>query len=530
MADSEATVKYLELCSQITSSYLDNNLEPLERVYRIWNALYFLRCWRIWIQSRDNKHTLSENFVSRNLYLCVEINSHALIYLIRSIRNSQQSYLFVPTKFSSQPCEFLFRQMRSMGTVNFTKINFTMNELLHMIGRVELINKLVYSRKEIKFPRINPGINMTNNMEQIESKHVMPSDQQILDAIQRAQRDAINSSNKFGMNATESSVTNVDVSLDESLSAACRRKEEANAENCSNDYLDDDELYDDANVLEQLLDVNITTSISNTRTERSTETGAGAGAHPLEDENPSESIYEQFDIEFNERITEEQSECRYNQSEKNGFIEIINSDGSISNVRKSTFVWSLLENKSKLSSDRLKRVQGPSSNTEPKRKKQKTVDSEASKKNSEQIIFKATDIEVGEWAVFKVNDENLDKNDVINCQFIEKNCLVGIILGFKNIGERGQGIQYKYRHAKTPLDGDFKSNLQVLGAWYTCNESGTLSAVENKNKIKIHMQNYIATMKTAITVKNVQDNSKLSYQLPCELSQFCAKILDHVSH
>lgn len=44
------------------------------------------------------------------------------------------------------------------------------------------------------------------------------------------------------------------------------------------------------------------------------------------------------------------------------------------------------------------------------------------------------------------------------------------------------------------------------------------------------MQNYIATMETAITVKNVQDNSKLSYQLPCELSQFCAKILDHVSY
>lgn len=78
--DSMGTVMYLKLCKQITSSYLDDNLEADERLYRIWHANYFIRCWRIFIQSKDNNFTLSENFVSRNLFLCVEINAHAQWY------------------------------------------------------------------------------------------------------------------------------------------------------------------------------------------------------------------------------------------------------------------------------------------------------------------------------------------------------------------------------------------------------------------------------------------------------------------
>lgn len=106
VAHSETTVMYLKLCKQITSSYLDDNLEPLDRIYSIWHALYFLRCWRLWIKSRDNEYTLSENFISRNLYLCVELNSHALVCLIRKLRSDQQGDLFVPSNFASQPCEY----------------------------------------------------------------------------------------------------------------------------------------------------------------------------------------------------------------------------------------------------------------------------------------------------------------------------------------------------------------------------------------------------------------------------------------
>lgn len=48
---SEGTVKYLEKCHQITSSYLQHDLMPLERIHRIFNAVFFLRIWHSWINS-----------------------------------------------------------------------------------------------------------------------------------------------------------------------------------------------------------------------------------------------------------------------------------------------------------------------------------------------------------------------------------------------------------------------------------------------------------------------------------------------
>lgn len=41
VADSEGTVAYLEKCHQITSCFLQYDLEPLERIYRIYNAVFF---------------------------------------------------------------------------------------------------------------------------------------------------------------------------------------------------------------------------------------------------------------------------------------------------------------------------------------------------------------------------------------------------------------------------------------------------------------------------------------------------------
>lgn len=53
--DSEATIMYLTICREIYSAFIDVKLEPLERVYNIFHATYFLRAWRTWIQ-RPGKH------------------------------------------------------------------------------------------------------------------------------------------------------------------------------------------------------------------------------------------------------------------------------------------------------------------------------------------------------------------------------------------------------------------------------------------------------------------------------------------
>lgn len=88
--------------------------------------------------------------------------------------------------------------MRSMGTINHTKINFTMMELLHMISRVEIQNDIVYNRLAniAKFPRIS--IN-----ELAENTITMPSNEEVATSIQRALKDSIECAAKFGISCNE---------------------------------------------------------------------------------------------------------------------------------------------------------------------------------------------------------------------------------------------------------------------------------------------------------------------------------------
>lgn len=487
--DSMGTVMYLKLCKQITSSYLDDNLEPNERLYRIWHANYFLRSWRMFIQSKDNQFTLSDNFVSRNLYMCVEINAHSMVYLIRDLRDSQQSNLFIPSKFSSQSCESTFRQMRSMGTQNFTKINFNLFELLHLIARVDLSNKIVWSRKELRFPRIETK-RLGSNIN-----IVLPSDQQILTTMERARRDALEISRKFGMDPGDK-ITNFDTKILKTL------QEEKNVA-IDEDYIsEEDEIYEDFNAIEQLFGVEPSTSTMNTGTDSS----ANTLANTTENENSNFNLDE-------------------NLSERRGFVEVVDPDGTITKMRKSTFVWKLLENNGiKMSSDRRHRVKESS---EPKRKKQKkSMDINAP--GEEQILFKSTNIQIGEWAVFKINDEY-----PINCQDAEqilvKNCLFGIILGFKYINEKGRVVQHKSRYAKTLFNEEQMLNLQVLGIWYICNENRTLTPIDNKKKVEMNIKNYIATVKEVVTkTDNSGGNSKQSYAIPCEFSDLATLIFEMI--
>lgn len=183
--DSEATVMYLRLCEKITSSFRDIELTPLERIERIWHALFYLRIWRQWI--KKSQYSLSENFITLNAYACVEINAHGIIQIMRKFRDNGDDNLFLSALFESQPCEQTFRQLRSMTTLNWTKVNFTVLELTHMASRIDLQNDIIYSRMKnsgIVFPRIE---NRTEKMPHF----ALPSDEEILTCIQSAKKKRV---------------------------------------------------------------------------------------------------------------------------------------------------------------------------------------------------------------------------------------------------------------------------------------------------------------------------------------------------
>lgn len=194
--DSEATIAYLNICKNATSCCLDSELNPLDRIFRIWNAVFVLRIWADFLYESDG-YSVKENFISQNAYDCIEVNAICLTRLIMNLRNNGKSNMFKPHLFDSQPCERTFRQLRSMSTMNLTKINFSLHELLHLIERIELQNDIVYEKlaNVVKFPRII--------INQSENEYELPSDEDIFTTINNALKAAVGTTAKFGMSCDQ---------------------------------------------------------------------------------------------------------------------------------------------------------------------------------------------------------------------------------------------------------------------------------------------------------------------------------------
>ena len=132
---SEATCFYLKLMDYITSAFIEKNLLPLERVYRIWYAVFSLRYWRFWI-SLDKEYSMANNFISLNSYLCAEINAHSLILMILRLRRDGTPHLLLTWLYSSQPCEAFFKAIRSMSPVASTQTYCTFSEFMDRAAKV----------------------------------------------------------------------------------------------------------------------------------------------------------------------------------------------------------------------------------------------------------------------------------------------------------------------------------------------------------------------------------------------------------
>lgn len=204
--NSEATVQFLKLCKQVTFSYLDFELSPSDRIFHIWNGLYFLRIWRHHIKT-STAFRLQDNFISSNAYICIEMNARSLLSLIRKFRDDNKPEHFLPSLFDSQTCERAFRQFRSMGSVEFTRINFSLYDLLHMIGRVEAQNEIAYIRLG------NSGIEFPNKREGKSKVFSLPSEEEITATLSKAKEEAINTAHAFGMQGIDIDNFDIDTRL-----------------------------------------------------------------------------------------------------------------------------------------------------------------------------------------------------------------------------------------------------------------------------------------------------------------------------
>lgn len=297
--DSEGTRFFLQLCSEITSALMDHDIVPNERIEKLFHAVYFLRIWKKWLASSQYN---MENFITDNAYMCIEVNASNLLILIRRFRDQQKPELFLTTLFDSQACERTFRLFRSMGTVNFTKITFTLFELLHMARRLEVQNDIAYT----KLPHVAlPKFEKPKTTTKI---YALPSEEEIDRCLNRAKRFALEGAAEFGME-----VNTVDIDI---CGSAIPNRLVSNEEVSEEDE-EDSAIHCGSNEAGETLEF-----------PESTEISGDIGSSYLVVKDP-----------------------------KNPDKDML--------LRKSTLVWHLTESSKKISSDRLIRVQNqPSKSTQ----------------------------------------------------------------------------------------------------------------------------------------------------------------------
>lgn len=160
--DSCATVQFLNILRDIIDSFMDTSLTPLQRVRKIWYAVFLIRIWRSYILS-NKRFTLKENFLSMNCYVCIELNAHSMIKCMLYLKKLNKPELFMPFLYESQACENIFRQLRSLSTVYSTVINCTLKEAIRRISIIYFQNQVIQlTSSNFTFPRMQKSTFIQN--------------------------------------------------------------------------------------------------------------------------------------------------------------------------------------------------------------------------------------------------------------------------------------------------------------------------------------------------------------------------------
>lgn len=193
---SNATAKFLELMRLSIDSFLDKEITPLQRIYKLWYAVFFLRLWKIHL-IHSEEYSL-KNFITYNLYACIELNAHTLVALLIHFRERDDSKSFIPWVFSSQSCESFFRCMRSMTSTFSTVVNFNVLEILHRLRRIDIQGDIAchLGKKGYEFKSKHNGYIASEKMGKV---FTMPSNGEIFDEIRKAKSDAVRDCELFGI-------------------------------------------------------------------------------------------------------------------------------------------------------------------------------------------------------------------------------------------------------------------------------------------------------------------------------------------
>lgn len=185
--NSVGTVIYLEMMRDIIESYRDKDLHPIDRIQKIWYAVFICRLWREYVESKSHL-TLEANFLTHNCYTCIELNAHCLVLIMLYLKERDMPHLFRPEFFESQPCEQMFRQIRSFTSTYSTVVNCSIKEIVSRINKIQLQSEIALNCKDFEFPRIKI---YSENTIKNRVVHSLPSKEDICCKIEECEKKAI---------------------------------------------------------------------------------------------------------------------------------------------------------------------------------------------------------------------------------------------------------------------------------------------------------------------------------------------------
>lgn len=440
--ESEATATYLDMMRDVSSAFMEPSLLPLDRIKTMWEWIFFLRHWRTWIQSNPD-YTLGHNFISQNSYICLELNAHALINLIRKLRDSEDPHLFLIWLVSSQACEKFFGSARTMTSVLCTVLVFSILELIHRIRRIDFIAESKHNLQDvIDFKSQKKSYQKSTGQPAIVTS--LPEDYEIEVAVKEASElafkrcVALGIANR-GVQCTPPcpirpndaiQLTEDDAEIDDDLMTY----DSDSDENCTNEEIvENDDLND---VAEDLLMVS-------------------SGIMGMQTFN-------------NVTVTPDSP-----------FIKVLDGLGNPCIIKKTSFCWFLSSGDTKMSSDRLMRVQ-------------KSNVSHSDKNKTTCLTNKPScedEVAIGDWCAFTSETGSI---------------MVARVIAFSYMsGKTWRNQEYSLLTAPVkPPDGSARRGIGCLCSWFNIAKNGKLSPVSMDTQGYYSIEHYICTIPRPKTVHN----------------------------
>lgn len=195
---SEATVMYLNILKNIIDSFMDDNLTPLERLHKIWYSIFIVRIWRKYIIDTDSL-ILKDNFLSSYCYVCLELNAQSLVLLMLYLSEIDKPGFLKLNRLDSQQCEKFYSQLRSFTSTFSTKANCTVKEIMSRINKIQLQNYISGGGvSEFVFPK-----QISSNGHKNISEVALPSKDAIVETIKHSKTEAIDDAIEIGLLSKE---------------------------------------------------------------------------------------------------------------------------------------------------------------------------------------------------------------------------------------------------------------------------------------------------------------------------------------